>query len=49
MKAILKHLELPTMKQILTVRILRFLERVALMPGGRLTREVLRSQTKPVG
>jgi hypothetical protein len=48
MKAILKHLELPKMEQIITVRILRFLEKVALIPGGRLTREVLRSQAKPV-
>jgi hypothetical protein len=30
--------------QIITFQILRFLEKVALMPGGRLTpREVLRS------
>jgi hypothetical protein len=47
MKAILKHLEPPTKKQIITVRILRFLGKVALMPGGRLTREILRSQPEP--
>jgi hypothetical protein len=43
-KAILERLELPTMmmEQIITVRILRFLEKVALIPGGRLTQEVLR-------
>jgi hypothetical protein len=39
---ILKHIEVPTMKQI-AVRILLFLEKVALKPGGRLTLEVLRS------
>jgi hypothetical protein len=49
MRAILKHLELPTIEQIITVWILRFLEKVTLMPEGRLTREVLRSQAKPVG
>jgi hypothetical protein len=27
----------------------RFLEKVTLIPGGRLTRETLRSQAKPVG
>jgi hypothetical protein len=37
------------MEQIIHVRILRFLEKVAHMPGGRLTREVLRSRAKPVG
>jgi hypothetical protein len=35
MKVILKHLELPTLAQIITVRILRFLEKVAL--AGRST------------
>jgi hypothetical protein len=49
MKSILHDLELPTMEQIIHVRILRFLEKVAHMPGGRLTREVLRSQARPVG
>jgi hypothetical protein len=49
MKSILHDLELPTMEQIIHVRILRFLEKVAHMPGGRLTREVLRSHGKPVG
>jgi hypothetical protein len=49
MKSILHHLELPTMEQIIHVRILRFLDKVAQMPGGRLTREVLRSHAKPVG
>jgi hypothetical protein len=34
MKAILKHLELQTMEQIIIVRILRFLEKVVFMPGG---------------
>jgi hypothetical protein len=48
-EAILKHLELPTMEQIITVRILRFLEKAALIPGGRLTQEVLRSQAEPAG
>jgi hypothetical protein len=43
LKAILKHLELPTMEQIIAVRILRPLERVALTAGGRPTREVLLS------
>jgi hypothetical protein len=37
------------MEQIVNVRILQFLEKVALTPGGRLTWEVLRSHTKPVG
>ena len=37
------------MEQIIHVRILRFLEKVAHMPGGRLTREVLRSHARPVG
>jgi hypothetical protein len=32
-----------------TVRILRFLEKVALTPGGGLSSRVLRSQAKPVG
>jgi hypothetical protein len=36
----LKHLEEPTMKEI---RILRFFEKIALMPAGRLTWEVLGS------
>jgi hypothetical protein len=49
MKSILHDLELPTMERIIHVRILRFLEKVAHMPGGRLTREVLRSHAKPVG
>jgi hypothetical protein len=50
MKSILHHdLELPTILQIIHVRILRFLDQVAHMPGGRLTREVLRSQANPVG
>jgi hypothetical protein len=40
---------LPAMEQIVHVRILPFLEKVAHMPGGRLTREVLRSHAKPVG
>jgi hypothetical protein len=47
----LHDLELPTMEQI---RILRYLEKVAHMPGSRLTLEVLRShrtcrstQTRP--
>jgi hypothetical protein len=48
MKSILHDLELPTMEQIIHVRIPRFLEEVAHMPGGRLTREVLRSQAKPL-
>jgi hypothetical protein len=48
-KSILHDLELPTMEQIIHVRILRFLEKVAHMPGGRLTREVLRSHARPVG
>jgi hypothetical protein len=34
MKAILKHIELPTIEQIITVRILRFLEKVAPHPDG---------------
>jgi hypothetical protein len=42
MKSILHDLEIPTMEQIIHVQILRFLEMVAHMPGGRLTREVLR-------
>jgi hypothetical protein len=51
MKGILKHLQLPTMKQIIKARILRYPEQVALMPGGRLThaRETFRSQAKPRG
>jgi hypothetical protein len=50
MESILHDLELPTMdEQIIHVRILRFLEKVAHIPGGRLTREVLRSHAKPVG
>jgi hypothetical protein len=40
--------ELPTiMEQIMNVWILRFLEKVAHMPEGRLTREVLRSHANP--
>ena len=49
MTAILIHLELPTMKHIITVRILRILEKLAPTPGGRLTRQVFRSQAQPVG
>ncbi len=49
MKSILHDLELPTMEQIIHVRILRLFEKVAHMPGGRLTREVLRSHARPVG
>jgi hypothetical protein len=49
MKVILHDLEIPTMEQIIKVRILLFLETVAHMPGGRLTLEVLRSHAKPVG
>jgi hypothetical protein len=37
MNAILEHLELPTMEQIITVWILRFLGKVPLMQGGRST------------
>jgi hypothetical protein len=37
------------MEQIINVRIIQFLEKVAHMPGGRLTREVLQSHAKPVG
>jgi hypothetical protein len=48
MKSILHDLELPTLEQIIHVRILRFLEKVAFVPGGRLSREVLRSHAKPV-
>ena len=49
MQSILHDLELPTMEeQIINVRILRFLEKVAHMPGGRLTREVC-SYAKAVG
>jgi hypothetical protein len=44
MKAILKQLELSTMEQIITVRILGFLDKVAL----RLT-NLPRSCAKPVG
>jgi hypothetical protein len=47
MKAILKPLELPTMDQIITVRILRFLEKVALMPRSTYSRGLLRSHAKP--
>jgi hypothetical protein len=47
MITIFKHLKLPTMEQIITVRILRFLEKVTLIPGGRLVREILHSQAKP--
>jgi hypothetical protein len=49
MKSILHDLELSTMEQIIHVRILLFFEKVAHMPGGRLTPEVLRSHAKPVG
>jgi hypothetical protein len=36
------------MEQTITVQILQLLEKVALMPGGKHTREVLRPQGKPV-
>jgi hypothetical protein len=36
-KAILQHLEVPTIDQIINVRIIQFLEKVALTPVGRLT------------
>jgi hypothetical protein len=49
MNEILKCLELPIMEQIITGQTLRLLEKVALMPAGLLTQEVLRSQAKPVG
>jgi hypothetical protein len=49
MKVIFKYLELPTVGQIITVQILRFLAKDALMPGGQLTREVVRSNAQPVG
>jgi hypothetical protein len=47
MKTILKHLELPTMDKIITVRILRFLVEATVMRGDRLTREVLWSEVNP--
>jgi hypothetical protein len=43
MKTILEDLELPTIENIINIRILWFLEKVAL------TREVLRSHAKPAG